>query len=238
MTATQVIKKLKLLADPRRALFSQKFFKTYDGGYAAGDKFLGLTVPAQRVVAKEHQELPLPEIKKLLESNIHEHRFTALEILVLQYEKATEVSKRTIVAFYLKNAKCVNNWDLVDTSAPYILGDWLIHHDRSVLYTLAKSKSIWDRRIAIVSTHTLIRTNETIDTLRLAELLIADEQDLIHKATGWMLREVGKKSLPALTSFLDQHAKVMPRTMLRYATEKLPKNRRMYYYQAHARKDR
>jgi 3-methyladenine DNA glycosylase AlkD len=232
MTKATVAKRLKQLANPTRAHFSQKFFKTYDGGYAEGDKFLGLTVPAQRMVAKEYRDLPLGEIKELLESEIHEHRFTALEILVLQYEGSPESTKQKIVAFYLKNAKSVNNWDLVDTSAPYILGDWLIHHDRSVLYKLVKSKTIWDRRIAIVATQALIRANDIKDTLELARILLHDEHDLIHKAAGWMLREVGKKSLPALTKFLDHHAKVMPRTMLRYAIEKLPKNKRSYYLSA------
>lgn len=229
MTSSQVKQELRALANPARAKFAQKFFKTYKGGYAEGDRFLGLTVPAQRLVAKKYKTLPPPEIQKFLRSKIHEYRFTALEILVMQYEKADVENQRRLVAFFLKNTRWINNWDLVDTSAPYILGDWLLHRPRTVLYTLATSPSLWEHRIAIVSTNAFIQRGEFKDTLRLAKILLGDSHDLIHKATGWMLREVGKKSLPALTRFLDAHAAAMPRTMLRYAIEKLPPAKRRHY---------
>ena len=180
-------------------------------------------------MAKKFQDLSLREVKELLESPIHEHRFVALEILVFQFEKAGEKEQETIVKFYLKYKKHINNWDLVDTSAPYILGRWLKHNDRTVLYRLAKSKSLWDRRIAIVSTYTLIKSGEFEDTLKLSQELLADKEDLIHKAVGWMLREVGKQSEKTLARFLDQHATKMPRTTLRYAIERLEEKKRRFY---------
>ncbi|MDD5152959.1 MAG: DNA alkylation repair protein [Candidatus Pacebacteria bacterium] len=229
MTASDVEKELRGIANREKAGLLGRYFKTGVGGYAEGDKFLGIMVPLQRNIAKKYSELPLGEIKKLLASDIHEFRFTALKILVLKYEKASEKDKARIVAFYLKNRKNINNWDLVDTSAPYILGGWLINNDRAVLYELVKSKNIWDRRIAIVSTAFLIRNNDFKDTLSLSKILLNDKHDLIHKAVGWMLREVGKRSEATLVKFLNENCAVMPRTMLRYSIEKFPKTKQKTY---------
>jgi len=236
MTAEDVQKELNAIANPEKEKLLQRYFKTGAGGYAEGDKFLGVMVPLQRNIAKKYRDLNLDEIKKLLSSKIHEYRFTALKILVLRYGKALEKDKAKIVAFYLKNKKNINNWDLVDTSAPYILGNWLINNDRSVLYELVKSKNVWDKRIAVVSTAFFIRNNDFKDTLRLAKILLIDKHDLIHKATGWMLREVGKRSEITLEKFLGENCQVMPRTMLRYAIERLPKQKQKYYLSAKAKK--
>ncbi len=229
MDSTLVIKDLKALADPAKADLLQRYFKTGKGQYGEGDKFIGITVPTQRKVAHKYIGMSLNEIRKLLESDIHEHRFTALEILNFKYEKTDQKEKAKIAAFYLKNRICLNNWDLVDTSAPYILGDWLVQNDRSILYELIKSKNVWDRRIAIVSTFAFIKNNDFEDSLKLAKLSLTDKHDLMHKATGWMLRELGKKSGKALEGFLDENYKTMPRTMLRYAIERMPKEKRKHY---------
>lgn len=270
MTALELQSALQKLASPEKAKASAWFFKTVQGQYGEGDQFLGVTVPEQRRLAKQFRELPLAEIAKLLQSPIHEHRLTALFILVWQYQqgirnKAPEirgkpplastgstlrVQPEAIVDFYLAHRSRVNNWDLVDSSAGYILGDWLLANsmksvilsDRSslgdqavegsgrrILYDLAKSKSLWDRRIAIIATQAFIAAGQFDDTLRLAELLLTDKEDLMHKATGWMLREVGKRDVAVLRKFLDAHATQMPRTMLRYAIEKLPEAERKQY---------
>lgn len=228
-TAADVIEELKKLADPQKAKLLQGYFKTGPGQYGAGDVFLGIAVPTQRKVARVHTNLPLLELKKLLNSRIHEQRFTALEILAVKYDQATDREKKKIVEFYLKHKRYVNNWDLVDTSAPYILGEWLRNTDRSVLYELAQSKQLWDRRIAMIATYIFVRHNDFDDTFRLAEILLHDDQDLIHKAVGWMLREVGKRSIQPLEKFLDRHAADMPRTTLRYAIERLPKDQQQHY---------
>lgn len=229
MLPTNITKELATIANPEKAWFLQRYFKTGKGEYAEGDKFLGITVPLQRKAAKKYCSLGLEEIEKLLSSEVHEHRFTGLLILVSKYEKGEEKERRKIVAFYLKNRKRVNNWDLVDTSAPYILGDWLLDKDRSVLYKLAKAKTIWDRRIAIMSTYAFIKKDNFKDTLKLARTLLSDKHDLIHKAVGWMLREVGKKSKVTLKNFLDKQCKSMPRTTLRYAIERFPKEDQKHY---------
>lgn len=229
MKSLDLQKELKKLGSLERAKSSLRFFKTGKGQYGEGDKFLGITVPEQRKVAKKFKDLPLTEVKKLLWSKIHEDRFVALEILVFKYKEGSETERKKIVNFYLKNRKQVNNWDLVDTSAYLILGNWLLDKDRSILYKLAKSKNIWDRRIAIVSTFEFIRNKQFEDTLKISETLLGDSHDLIHKASGWMLREVGKKSSPTLEKFLKKHAKIMPRTMLRYAIEKFPEEKRKEY---------
>ncbi len=233
-SSTDVIRALKQLADPIKAKNLARFFKTGAGEYGEGDIFLGITVPAQRKVAKEHLDLPLSEIEKLLASSVHEQRFTALEILVMQYEKAGTKEQEKIFKFYLRQAKRINNWDLVDTSARYIVGHYLFARDRAVLYKLAKSKNLWEKRIAIVATHHFISEGDFADTLTLAEVLMSDKHDLIHKAVGWMLREVGNKSLSTLQGFLDNYAHTMPRTMLRYAIEKLPPLERRKYLTARA----
>jgi len=220
---------LAALADPVKAKILARFFKTGQGEYGEGDRFLGITVPLQRGVAKKYRALPLAEIEKLLASAVHEHRFTALEILVMQYEAGDEKAQEKIFKFYLKQTGKINNWDLVDTSARYIVGRHLFNRDRALLYKLANSKSLWERRIAIVSTHYFISQGDVTDTFRLAEVLMGDRHDLIHKAVGWMLREAGKKSPVALLRFLDEYAPAMPRTMLRYAIERLePAERRLY----------
>jgi 3-methyladenine DNA glycosylase AlkD len=233
MTAEAVIKELKSQADAARATAAKRYFKTGKGEYGEGDRFIGLTVPQQRTIAKKCSSLELVEIQKLISSGTHECRFTAFVILVNRYKNAGKIGdekeKAKIVAFYLKNKEFINNWDLVDMSSSYILGNWLIDKDRPILYKLAKSKSLWDRRIAIISSGAFIVENDFKDTLRLAELLLNDEHDLIHKAVGWMLREIGKRSLPTLEGFLKIHAKNMPRTMLRYAIEKMSERKRQKY---------
>ena len=216
-------KELASAADPERARSMAWFFKTGEGQYGQGDRFIGLTVPVSRRIAHRYVHLPLTDVAKVLASPIHEYRFVALEILVAQYERGTE---RAVFDFYLKHTKFVNNWDLVDTSAPYIVGHHLLTRPRKVLYRLAKSKNLWERRIAIVSTQTLIRAGEIEDTFAIAKILLVDDHDLIHKAVGWMLREAGKQSAADLVKFLKDHYAQMPRTALRYAIERFPQPHR------------
>ena len=213
---------LAAVADPERAQLLQRFFKTGKGEYGEGDRFLGISVPLQRKIALRHSALTFAELSRLLGSAVHEHRFAALEILVAQYEQADERLREEIVSFYLQHAKRMNNWDLVDTSAPYLLGEYLLARPRDLLDTLAGSGNLWERRIAMVSTLALIRRGETKDTFRIAKKLLVDEHDLIHKAVGWALREAGKVSRPELLSFLARNYASMPRTTLRYAMEHFP----------------
>jgi len=217
---------LNAAADPAQAAGMARFFKTGKGEYGEGDKFLGISVPAQRKIALRYRSLPLVEIANLLQSPWHEHRFCALEILVHEYERGDEAAKRKIFRFYLQNTAGINNWDLVDTSAPYIVGAHLLHRSRRLLDRLAKSKSLWERRIAIVATLSLIRHGEIDDTFRIAEALLGDRHDLMHKAVGWALRETGKVSRPALLRVIETHYAAMPRTALRYAIEHLPPEQR------------
>lgn len=219
---SQLLRDLNQLKNSEKAKDLSRFFKTGKGQYGEGDKFLGVMVPQQRQVAKEYVNLALTDILKLLKSKYHEHRFTALEILVMQFESGDEKQRKNIFNFYIKNSHLINNWDLVDTSAPYIVGEYLLDKNRSILYKLAKSKNIWQRRIAIVATFAFIRNNEFKDTLAISKLLLSDQHDLIHKAVGWALREVGKKNKAVLKKFLSSHTKSMPRTTLRYAIEKFP----------------
>lgn len=214
------------MADPKRAKALAWFFKTGKGEYGEGDRFIGITVPEQRRVALRHVELPLNEVARLLDSPIHEHRFTALEILVAKYARADEAARSRIFAFYLRHAGRANNWDLVDTSAPYIVGQHLKRRPRKQLDRLAASRNLWKRRIAIVATLALIRDGEIDDTFRIAKKLLRDRHDLIHKAVGWALREAGKVSRPALLKFLQAHYSAMPRTTLRYAIERFPPKQR------------
>ncbi|MBZ5634401.1 MAG: DNA alkylation repair protein [Acidobacteriia bacterium] len=216
-------KELAAAADPERARNLAWFFKTGKGQYGHGDRFIGLTVPTARRIAHRYLHLPLTDVATLLASPIHEHRFAALEILVAQYER--EKSK-AIFDFYLKHTRFVNNWDLVDTSAPYIVGQHLLTRPRKILYRLAKSRNLWERRIAIVSTMMFIRAGEIEDTFAIARLLLRDDHDLIHKAVGWMLREAGKQSAPALVRFLRRNYAALPRTTLRYAIERFPTTKR------------
>lgn len=221
-----LLRELSEASDPKRARNLTWFFKTGKGEYGEGDKFCGITVPAQRKIARRYRHLSLKDVKKLLGSKIHEHRFTALEILVFQYEGADPAARQQIFDFYLANTRAINNWDLVDTSAPYIVGEHLLSRPRATLYKLAKSANVWERRIAIVSTFTFISHNDLKDTFAIAELLLQDKHDLIHKAVGWMLRETGKRSQPALIDFLKRNYKSIPRTALRYAIERLPEAQR------------
>ncbi|MDO8668362.1 MAG: DNA alkylation repair protein [bacterium] len=225
----QLKKELDKLANKKQAVLLAGFFKTGKGEYGAGDIFLGIKVPAQRNVAKKFSNLGLVDIQRLLNSKIHEYRLIALMILLNQYKNAETLNRKRLVDFYLKNTRNINNWDLVDLSCHYILGDYLLHRPRKVLYRLAKSKNLWERRIAIISTFAFIRRNDFNDTLKISEILLNDQHDLIHKATGWMLREVGKRDRVVLENFLREHYKTMPRTMLRYAIEKFDQPKRMFY---------
>lgn len=218
---------LKKLENKQTAKILQGFFKTGKGEYGEGDIFLGIKVPEQRKVAKKYNNLELDEIQELLNSNIHEHRLTALLILIDKYQKSDE--KGRIFNLYLNNTKNINNWDLIDLSSPKIIGDFLLDKDRDVLYRLAKSKNLWEKRISIIATSTFIKNNDFEDTLKISKILLNDKHDLIHKAVGWMLREIGKKDLRAEEGFLKKHYKDMPRTMLRYAIEKFPENKRKFY---------
>lgn len=217
------------LKNPQKAKLLQRFFKTGKGEYGEGDIFLGLVVPQQRKVAKRFPNLSLEELQKLLNSKIHEYRMVALFILMEQHKKADEKEKEKIFHFYLKNTKNINNWDLVDLSAPSIIGNFFLDKDRKVLSKLAKSKSLWERRIAILSTFSFIGNNQFQDTLKIAEILLHDNHDLIHKAVGWMLREIGKRNQEIEENFLKKHYKNMPRTMLRYAIEKFSARERQRY---------
>lgn len=223
-------KELRKYASKEKANVLSWFLKTGKGEYGEGDKFIGIIVPNIRKVAKKHQDLPLKEAIKLLKSHIHEERLLALLIMVLRFQKAqNEAKKKVIYNAYLANIKYINNWDLVDLSSHEIVGNFLLNKSRKKLYNLSKSKSLWERRISIVSTYRFIRNDQFRDTLKIAHILVKDSHDLIHKAAGWMLREVGKRDLRALESFLKRHYKSMPRTMLRYSIEKFPENKRLKY---------
>jgi 3-methyladenine DNA glycosylase AlkD len=225
----KVIADLAEISDPEHALKLQSFFKTGKGEYGEGDVFIGVRVPSQRRIAKEYKDIPLSEVIKLLKSDIHEHRLTALFILIHQFNKGNIEAKKKIVDLYLENTAYVNNWDLVDSSAHKILGAWLDDKSRDLLYKMAESESLWERRIAIISTFAFIKNNDLKDAVSLAKILINDEHDLIHKASGWVLREVGKRNQSVLEEFLSEYYKSMPRTMLRYAIERLPKERKRFY---------
>lgn len=217
---TQLLAELAAAADPARAETSAWFFKTGKGQYGEGDRFIGIKVPVLRKIALRHRDLHPAAIKKLLASKIHEHRLVALEILVAQFQAATPAQQTAIYRFYLANTSGVNNWDLVDGSAPYIAGAYLLTRPRTILHKLAKSSNLWERRIAIVATFAFIRAGQTTDTFAVAKLLLADEHDLIHKAVGWALREAGKQSPKELIKFLRVNYERLPRTALRYAIER------------------
>ena len=223
---------LQVKANSKKAGILSRFFKTGKGEYGEGDVFLGIVVPEQRKIAKKYSEPPLKDLKVFLSGRIHEHRLLALLILVIKYKKADGPGKKEIFDFYLRHTKHINNWDLVDLSAPNIVGDYLLTRDRSVLYDLARSKSVWEKRISALSTLTFIRNNQFDDTFRIVELLIHDKHDLIHKASGWMLREVGKRDQKAEEVFLKKHYQDMPRTMLRYAIERFEEDRKYYLKKA------
>lgn len=231
MTANDAKKKLKSLASPDVAKLSVRFFKTGPGQYGEGDTFIGIKVQTLRTVSREFRSLPLEEIESLLNSPIHEERHLALMVLVLQVAKCDAAYRRAAFDFYLENTKFINNWDLVDCSAPQVVGGYLLDKSRRPLVELTKSQSLWERRIAIVSTQHFIRHDDFADTIAISQRLLKDEEDLIHKAAGWMLREVGKKAKGVLEAFLDQHGTVMPRTMLRYAIEHFSPDQRRAYLQ-------
>ena len=228
MNSASLKAELHSLANTTKAELLSGYFKTGKGQYGEGDVFLGIMVPVQRAVAKKYLELPLSEIEKLVTDRYHEVRLTALMILVLQMTRADQAQQKKIIDFYLSHTKYINNWDLVDLSARDILGAYLFNSGRSrnVLYKLARSKNIWERRISIISTFYFIARNDFADSLAIAELLLKDNHDLIHKAVGWVLREVGKKDGKVLRTFLKKHVKEMPRTTLRYAIERFSETER------------
>ncbi|MBZ1356704.1 MAG: DNA alkylation repair protein [Candidatus Nealsonbacteria bacterium] len=224
-TAKDLQKELYEKKDSAKAKNFQRFFKTGLGEYAEGDVLWGISVPTQRSIAKKYYQLELGEISKLIKSEVHEHRLTGLIILVNKYKK----DKEKIAKFYIKHINWINNWDLVDISAPKILGDFYLSRNKKSLEIMAKSNNLWKRRISIITTLEFIRNDIFKPTIKISQILIKDEHDLIHKAVGWMLRELGKRSLSDLENFLNKNYRVMPRTMLRYSIEKFPEERRLYY---------
>ena len=229
MSLKSLRKSLQELADPEIAEHSQRFFKTGKGEYGEGDKFLGIRMPVLRQQAKKYRQIELSDIKKLLKSSFHEERLCALIILVEKFSNGTEEEKSDIFNLYLGSIKNINNWDLVDSSAHYIVGVYLENRNRNILYKMAESNNLWERRIAIMSTFHLIKKNMFKDALNISEVLLRDREDLIHKAVGWMLREIGKRDKQAEKNFLDKYYKGMPRTMLRYAIEKFEETERQKY---------
>jgi len=232
MDLVQEIKKeLLRYAEPDKAAFLPKFFKTGPGGYAEGDIFIGVTVPYQRKVAKKfYQQIQLDDVEQLLHEPIHEYRLTALFMLVYRYEKLkTETEKKTVVDLYLANTAQINNWDLVDSSADKILGAYLLDKKKDILYELANSNDLWKQRIAVIATFNFIKHNRYDDTLNIAVLLLPHKHDLIHKAVGWMLREIGKRDFQVEFNFIKEHYRQMPRTMLRYAIEKFEEDLRQQF---------
>ncbi len=229
MTVEALRAELRAQADPERAKNLQWFFKTAPGEYGAGDRFLGLRVPQVRALLRRHRELGTPAALQLLPSPWHEERLLALLLLVHRMQRGEERERQAIYRAYLKNTAHINNWDLVDSSAASIVGAWLADKERAPLYKLARSKSLWERRIAIVATGQFIKQGQFDETLAIAALLLGDEHDLIHKAVGWMLREVGKRDRAVEEAFLRQHYRTMPRTMLRYAIEKFSEPLRHRY---------
>jgi 3-methyladenine DNA glycosylase AlkD len=225
----KILKELKLKKDAEQAKVLSRFFKTGKGQYGEGDIFWGIKVPATREIVKKFKEAHLKDVQILLDSKVHEHRLAGLLILVEKFKKGE--NKKEIYNFYLKNTKNINNWDLVDLTAPNIVGSFLLENkkERKILYSLVKSKNLWERRIAILSTFTLLRNKEYEDVLKISEILLKDEHDLIHKAVGWMLRELGKRDKDVEIEFLEKYYKTMPRTMLRYAIEKFDIKEKEYF---------
>jgi 3-methyladenine DNA glycosylase AlkD len=229
MTAKEISKRLKKLENKQQAAISRKFFKTGPGEYGEGDIFIGIRVPALRKLVKDYFELPIKEIQSLLKSPVHEERLLALLLMVRKASGRSDDIKKSIYELYLKNTRFVNNWDLVDASAEHVVGAYLRDKNKSVLYRLAESEDLWERRIAIMSTFHYVKHHDFLETLRISKILLFDRHDLIHKATGWMLREIGKRDLQTEENFLKTHYKKMPRTMLRYAIEKFPESKRQRY---------
>jgi len=235
MAIDEIRTKLRRLGSKERAKVSQRFFKTGPGEYGEGDIFLGIKVPDLRKLAKEYQDIPLPEVRQLLKSPVHEERLFALFVLVQAYAKGNASVKERIYELYLKHTRFVNNWDLVDTSAEHIVGHFLANRSKEPLYALAQSPVLWERRIAIMSTFYFVKRHEFAETLKISKMLLSDAEDLIHKAVGWMLREIGKRDLPTEENFLKRHYQKMPRTMLRYAIERFPEPKRQRYLKGEIR---
>lgn len=231
MTAREITRRLRARAEPARVPVLRSFFKTGPGEYGEGDVFLGVTVPAARAVCRECRGISHKEIRALLRSRVHEERLVALLLLVDAFERGNAAERRRVYDLYLSQTAFINNWDLVDCSASAIVGGWLHDRGRAPLRALARSASLWERRIAIIATFYFIRRGEFDDTLEIADLLLEDPHDLIHKAVGWMLREVGKKDGASERRFLETRAPRMPRTMLRYAIERFPAAERQSYLQ-------
>ena len=229
LTAADALRRMQVFADPKRAAALQRFFKTGPGEYGEGDRFMGLTLPQIRGLLADYRELPLRQVERLLDSPWHEARTLAVALLAARYPRAVAADQTAIYRLYLRRTDRVNNWDLVDISAPQVVGGHLMDRSRAPLRRLARSGSVWERRIAMVATAWFIRNGEFGDTLALARLLFDDRHDLIHKATGWMLREVGKRDERVLRRFLDRNAGRLPRTALRYAIERLPPATRRRY---------
>ncbi len=221
-----LISELKKFENKEKAKTLKKFFKTNAGEYGEGDIFLGISVPQQREIAKKYSGMSLPKIQKLLDSKIHEHRLIALLILMNKFKKADERTQGDIFNFYVKNSEKINNWDLVDISSPHIVGKFLFNKKKDILYEFAQSNNLWKKRISVVSCCYFIKQEEYNDALRIFEILLRDEHDLIHKAIGWMLREIGKRDEKVLLKFLKKHYKNLPRTTLRYAIEKFKQEKR------------
>lgn len=230
MTAKDIQIQLEKVSTLDKREFFPRFFKTGKGEYGEGDKFIGVIVPNIRIIAKEYKTLGTKELSLLLNNEYHECRMCALFILIEKYKKADDDTKKQIVDFYLSHSHRINNWDLVDLSSKDILGEYLVEKkDRKILYKLAKSELLWEQRIAVIATHTFIKNNDFTDIINLSEKLLSHKHDLMHKAVGWMLREVGKRDKTVLIKFLDTHYKDMPRTMLRYSLEKLTPEEKAYY---------
>ena len=225
----KIQKKLKYLGNKEKAKKHQRFFKTGPGEYGEGDIFVGVTVPELRKLADEYKTIPLKEVKHLLRSPIHEERLLSLFLLIHRYSKGDEPEKKRVYELYLKSTQFINNWDLVDSSAGHIVGAFLFDKSKKPLYDLVKSENLWERRISIISTFYFIKHNQFSDTLKISKILSSDKEDLIHKAVGWMLREVGKRDMNVEEKFLKSYYKNMPRTMLRYAIEKFPELKRQGY---------
>jgi len=229
MASIKLEEVLRELADPAIAEHSQRFFKTGKGEYGEGDLFLGVRVPVIRRQVKKFKDVPLQQVKALLKSAYHEERLFALLLLVDKYSRGSAEEKQIIYELYLANTRYINNWDLVDSSAHKIIGAHLLERDRKVLYTLSHSDSLWERRIAVIATMQFVDNSQFEDTMMISECLLDDEEDLIHKAVGWLLREVGKRDVSVEKAFLKEHYMNMPRTMLRYAIEKFPEKERKAY---------
>ncbi len=229
ISITTIRNELHALASPETAFLLQRYFKTGPGQYGEGDIFLGVKVPPLRALAKRYREVKLDVVSDLLVSHYHEERLLALLLLMQFYQRGDDEQRCAAFDLYLNNTQHINNWDLVDVSAPHIIGHHLENRPRAILHTLAHSTALWERRIAILATFHFIRLKDFDDALRIAETLLDDKHDLMHKAVGWMLREVGKRDLAAEESFLQKHYRDMPRTMLRYAIERFPEARRLQY---------